>query len=203
MPSRETIAMLRFPLLILLVALLVAAAAVFTSLQSRTSQSVVYGSASATLAQARSKLQSAQAEEKNLQAYAGSFKGLAARGLFTEEKRLDWLEHMKRLAAEHHLIALEYHLDPQRSLSPGASAAAPNIDVLASPLRLKISLLHEEDLLNFLNALRNLPQGFYSVDKCAVQKASADSARDGANLTAECAMEWISFKPKKAQFNAS
>ena len=200
MPQRETIMMLRIPLLILLVALAIAAITVFASLQFKSSQSLIHGSASAELAQARNKLQAAQMEEKNLQAFSANFRELSSRGLFSDEKRLDWFEHIKRLATEHHIITLEFGLEPQHALPP--NGAAPNIEVLASPLHLKMALVHEEDLLNFLNALRNQPKGFYSAKNCSLKRAVTDTRSEGANIEADCTLDWMSFKPKNPIFRA-
>jgi autotransporter translocation and assembly factor TamB len=198
MPTRETITMLRIPLLVLLVTLLVAAAAVFASLQYRQSQSVIFNSANASLIQARSKLQTTQSEEKSLQAYTKNYRQLAARGLFSEQKRLDWFENIKLLSQTHRLVALDYDLGPQRSQTSN-TPSAPNIEILSSPLRMKIAAAHEEDLFHFLNALRTLPQGFYNIDNCDIRR----SERDGANITADCAMEWMTLKAKKMRSNAS
>jgi hypothetical protein len=202
MLNRETTMMLRWPLCVLLVALLAAAAAITASWQYKQSQSILNNQANASIAQARVKLKNTQVEEKNLQTYSTIFNQLSSRGLFSEEKRLDWLENLKQLAAEHHFITLEFDLEAQRTL-PAAATSMPNIDVLASPLQMKISAWHEEDLLNFFNALRNQPKGFYHIDRCNIKRADIDSGQSGANISADCSMEWISFKPKKTNFNAS
>jgi hypothetical protein len=201
MPTRETITMLRIPLLVLLFTLLVAAAAVFASLQYRESQSLVFNSANASLVQARSKLATSQMEEKNLRAYGDNFRVLVKRGLFSEQKRLDWFENLKRLSLEHYLISLEYDLAPQRSLT-AATPPAPNIELLASPLKLKIIAAHEEDLFHFLNAMRKLPQGFYAVDACNIKRVETNSRSD-LSISADCNMEWLTFKSKKLPANAS
>ncbi len=198
MPSRETISLLRVPLLVLLVALLLAASAIFASLQFRSSQSVIYNSANASLIQVRSKLQTTQMEERSLQTYTTKFHALAARGLFNEQKRLDWLENLKRLSIDHHLIELEFDLRAERTLS-AAAPSAPNIEILSSPLQLKMSLGHEEDLFNFLNAIRTLPQGFYSVENCDIKRKEITSQADAANIQADCNLEWLTFKAKKAR----
>jgi hypothetical protein len=202
MPPRETITLLRIPLLALLVTLLVAAAAVFASLQYREGQSLAYNSAYASLVQARSKLQTTQTEEKNLQTYAGNFRALAQRGLFSEQKRLDWFEDIKKLTVEHRLISLEYDLAPQRTLT-AAAPAAPNIEIVSSPLRLKIAAAHDEDLFHFLNALRTLPQGFYTIDVCNIRRAETDGRAADLNVDADCNMEWLTFKTKKNSGDAS
>jgi hypothetical protein len=198
MPTRETITMLRIPLLVLLVTLLVAAAAVFASLQYRQSQSVIYNSATASLVQARSKLQTTQGEEKSLQTYSKNYRELTSRGLFGEQKRLDWFENIKRLSETHRLVSIEYDLGPQRTQT-SAAPAAPNIEILSSPLRMKIAATHEEDLFHFLNALRTLPQGFYTINNCDIKRNEGNSV----NITADCAMEWLTFKAKKTRSNAS
>ncbi|MGB8337302.1 MAG: hypothetical protein WCD07_10030 [Burkholderiales bacterium] len=202
MPTRETITMLRIPLLVLLLTLLLAAAVVFASLQYRSSQSVIYNGASASLVQARSKLQTTKMEENNLQIYSKNYRELASRGLFSEQKRLDWLENVKRLTDEHRLIKLEYDLGPQRTLT-AAAQSAPNIEILSSPLRVKIAAAHEEDLFNFLNALRKLQQGFYTIKNCDINRAEARIQIDEANLVADCSMEWLTFRAKKARSNTS
>jgi hypothetical protein len=202
MPSRETITMLRMPLLVLLFTLLVAATAVLASLQYRESQTLVYNSANASLVQARSKLMTSQTDEKNLRAYGNNFRALVNRGLFNEQQRLNWFENLKQLSLEHRLISLEYDLAPQRSLST-ATPPAPNIEILASPLKLKVIAAHEEDLFHFLNAIRKLPQGFYTIDACNINRAASTSRPTDLSISADCHMEWLTFKAKKLPASAS
>ncbi len=202
MPSRETISLLRVPLLVLLVVLLLAAAAIFASLQFRSSQSVIYNGAYASLVQARSKLHTTQMEEKSLQTYTKEFHALTTRGLFDQQKRLDWLENLKRLSLEHHLIAMEFDLQSERTLT-ATTPSAPNIDILSSPLRLKMSFAHEEDLFHFLQAIRAVPQGFYTIENCAIKRHENTSQINSANIQADCNLEWINFKAKKPPPNTN
>ncbi|MGB8857158.1 MAG: hypothetical protein WCC58_10875 [Burkholderiales bacterium] len=202
MPTRETISMLRIPLLVLLITMLLVAAAVFASVQYRNSQSVVYNSANASLVQARSKLQTTQAEEKNLQIYSNNYRELARRGLFSEQKRLEWFENIKRLSEHHRLVTLDYDLGPQRTLS-AATPHAPNIEIISSPLRMKMTALHEEDLFNFINALRKLPQGFYHFDDCEIKRADSQNLSNGVSIRADCNMDWLTFKARKMRGDAS
>jgi hypothetical protein len=199
---RETIKMLRWPLCVLLLALFVAGAAIAASWQYKQSQSILNNQANASIAQARVKLKNTQTEEKNLQNYAAIFSQLTARGLFSEEKRLDWLESLKQLASDNHFVSLEFDLEAQRSL-PAAATPMPNIEVLASPLRMKIEAVHEEDLLHFFNALGKQQKGFYSMDHCNIKRTDGDAAQSASYVSADCSMQWISFKPKKTKFNAS
>jgi hypothetical protein len=63
--------------------------------------------------------------------------------------------------------------------------------------------VHEEDLFHFLNAMRKLPQGFYTTDACNIKRNDTSGPSTDLSISADCTMEWLTLKPKKMLGNAS
>ena len=150
------------------------------------------------LAEARSRLDAAQRERDSLHESAGVFRGLVERGLLDAERRLDLVERVNALRARHQLIALDYEIAPQRALELAGGRAFAAVDVLASRVKLRMRALHEGDVLGFMQELAASERGFYPVDRChmrRVEVASPDILQP--RIEAECALEWITLRPKR------
>lgn len=151
------------------------------------------------LEQARSKLETARRERDNLRESADIFRALVDRGLLQGERRLDMVELMNGLRAQHQIFALDYDIAPQRPLQFAGGRVFPAVDVLASRVRLRMRALHEGDVLGFVEALAASRQGFFPLDRCAMRRIDSSSADAiQPRVEAECAFEWVTLKEKNA-----
>jgi hypothetical protein len=57
-----------------------------------------------------------------------------------------------------------------------------------------LRLLHEEDLLNFINRLQREAKAMILVRGCKLIRSPAANSASGAQLNAECTMEWITLR---------
>jgi hypothetical protein len=73
-----------------------------------------------------------------------------------------------------------------------------SVDVLASRVKLKARALHEGDLIGFVDGLARTAQGFYPVDRCLVRRMEAPAETLQPRVEAECTLEWITLKEKRA-----
>jgi hypothetical protein len=74
-----------------------------------------------------------------------------------------------------------------------------------SVMKIRLPLLHEGDLLRFLDTLKRQQVGLFLVDQCALDRVNqaGGSPRYQPNLVAECTLTWITLpedggKDKKA-----
>ena len=68
-------------------------------------------------------------------------------------------------------------------------------------MQMRMKLLHEEDLLNFLADLRASAQAYLRVRRCDVErlpKAAGESRGIPPQLGADCTIDWITIREKKA-----
>jgi hypothetical protein len=154
--------------------------------------------ASKRLAEADRRLQAVQRERESLEHSAAVFRRLQARGGMQPERRLELVELMKSLRAEHRITSVDYEIAPQRPLALATGAAYAAVDVRASRVKLRLRALHEGDVLAFIEALAAAPQGFHPVDRCVMRRIEG-RADDPLHprVEAECTLEWITVVEKR------
>jgi hypothetical protein len=195
----EGLRTLRIPWLLLAVAILAAAAIIAGSrwfLGREIHEAVNSG---ARLQEARTRVEGARRERDSLQESADVFRTLVERGMLQSEHRLDLVELVNAQRARNQIFALDYEIAPQRPLKLAGGRVFAAVDVLASRVKLKIRALHEGDVLAFVDGLTSSRQGFYPVDRCTMKRleAAAPEALQ-ARVEADCTMEWITLKEKRA-----
>lgn len=132
----------------------VGAGIVFTSTQQLQAEKKSHASAQARRAEQQNRLAHARDEEQEIKQKIARYNTLAARGIIGDEKRLDWVEHIRRIRAERRLYDIEYEIAPQQPIEAAIlPAAAGRFEFRSSGMRMKLPLLHENDLLDFLDDL--------------------------------------------------
>lgn len=193
---------IRLNLAALLLMLGAGAASIYASLQLHAVEKKNHAAAQAKRAESQNKLVRARDEEQELKNKIARFNGLAARGIFKEEMRLDWIELIRRIKSSRKLFDIQYEITPQQAVDaatlPGIS---PNHEFLASSMHLKMKLLHEDDLLNFLADLRAEAQAYLRIRRCEVERlprATGEVTGIPPQLGADCTIEWITIREKKS-----
>lgn len=130
----------------------------------------------------------AQAETEKREAldYQAKYIRLRDQGFIGEENRLDWTEQIKILRDQLRLLPISYEISAQQPVAIEAEGVSTGDFVLrSSKMTLKMELLHEMDLLNFLGELRH--KGRYTVQSCVVERSRATTnAPLSPRLAAEC-----------------
>ena len=131
-------------------------------------------------------------EERLIADYFPRFKHLYDLGLLGSERRLSWLETLRRAGDEVGLKQVAYKLDAQREAKPDFSLNLGNYHLYASTMSLNLALLHEGDLLRLLNALDRDALGQYSLRRCVLKRSTItlDLSAESANLNADCTLDW-------------
>lgn len=176
--------------------LALALAAVGAAHQFKTRMQQSHAALQAQVAQAHARLARTQEERKNLDDYYEEYRRLVARGVIGEEQRLDWIETIDRLRGQQQLFSARYTISPQRPFQPEMPLPGGPIDLVASDMRLQLTLLHEGELARFFEALREEAKGLFLLRGCQVRRAAADPLRFGPQLEADCQLTWISLKDR-------
>lgn len=158
----------------------------------------------ARLRESAGKLKQARDEQSEIASRIGRFGELAQSGVIGEERRLEWIERIKAIRAARKLYDMQYEIVPQRPLAatvaPGESG---NFEFLASSMKLSMDLLHEEDLLNFLDDLSRTPGAFVRPESCTLERTGTSENTGkyvvGPQLRATCVVDWITIRERKDQ----
>jgi hypothetical protein len=154
---------------------------------------------SAQRAEVQTRLASANEEEREVKANLQQYQALAARGIVGEEKRLDWIDAITAIKNERRLFNISYSIEPQRDLNYPGIAPGGGVRFLVSRVKADIQLLHEEDLLNFIDDLAKRGRSYLSVRSCDIQRAERASAGTtlGPRLQAACVFDLITIRSNK------
>ena len=139
-------------------------------------------------------------EEREVKEKIDVYNRLKALNIIGDERRLEWADAVNRIRSQRELLDVRYRVERQRLLlsAPGKPG---NIDFYASAMRVELQLLHEEDLLRFLNDLRDSGNAYYSVRHCAMTRtgSAGSGATMAARLRADCNIDLITLIDRGAK----
>ncbi|WP_153132600.1 hypothetical protein [Dechloromonas hortensis] len=187
---------IRLPLLAAVLLLAIAGLIAWWSMGEAQKAEQERNSAANRKGQVEQRLRQVRIEEQELKDRAQTFQQLQASGISGEEKRLEWIEMLRATQQALRLPGMNYEFGVQVPLENVDGAAYA---WFASPMRLQLRLLHEEDLLNFLSQIEKNAKALVLVRNCKLGRignaGNPGSTRETlAQLTADCEMQWITVR---------
>jgi hypothetical protein len=200
--SRQDFKKIQWALLLLISCLLMAGLAAWFAINQQKIARQEYINRTNAEKEMTANLVRARSEEQELRDKITRFEALKKQGIVGNEQRLDWIELLNQIKNEHHLAKLDYEISPQRkaeaSLVP-EGADVGNLSIMASQMKLNLSLLHEGELIDVLDELRNQAPAWVSLRACQItrhpaQSVSGEKSSANATIDAECTLEWLTIK---------
>lgn len=145
------------------------------------------------LAEIRIKLDRVREEEQQIRRYHAKYQELIEQGIVGRENRLALIESIARIKAGRRLFEFGYQIAAQQPVQTDAALSQGEFGLHGSQMKLNLDVLHEEDWLNALNDLKEKNRSIGLLRECTVARTGNDA---GPNLKAECAMVWLSLRPK-------
>ena len=184
------------------VALALAGAACYFAADNYLQETKTVATATSTQrAEVQTRLASANEEEREIKASLQQYQALAARGMVGEEKRLDWIDTITAIKNERRLFNIGYSIEPQKPLDYPGFAPGGGVNFMVSRVAIEIQLLHEEDLLNFIDDLAKRGRSYLSVRSCDVKRMDRGSSGGGTTLAprlqAACVFDLITIRHNK------
>lgn len=195
--TRQDWPLLRGTVFFVAAVLAFALAAIGAAHQFKARMQRTYATLQAQVGKAHAQLARTQEERKTMNDYYEEYQRLVARGVIGEEQRLDWIEAIDRLRGRQRLFGARYTISPQHPFQPEIPLPGGPIDLLASDMRLQLTLLHEGELARFFEALREEAKGLFLLRGCQVRRIATSATLDfGPQLEADCQLTWISLKDR-------
>jgi hypothetical protein len=198
----QDISRLRWPLILLATAIVAGAATIMTSLHLVEAAETSYRQLAAKQGDLRTRIGRAREEEADLRDRIALFDRLRARGIIGQEERLDWVEQIAQIKTRRRLLDLQYELSPQHAVDDTLLPGGPLVgayEFMSSTMRLQMVLLHEDDLLGFLDDLRRTVHAHLLVRECVIDRSVPPQGVAGlaGQLRAMCTIEWMTLREKK------
>ena len=149
-----------------------------------------------SLTQARQKYQSSGLEKETIIQYLPVYNQLLASGFIGEEHRIEWIETLRQIHAQHKLFSIDYSIGLQENYQPSFLPNRGNFTLHRSIMSLKLDMLHEGDLLNLIDGLRTQTTP-YLVRDCEIKRpisASVNTKTIAANMQANCEIDWLTLR---------
>jgi hypothetical protein len=145
--------------------------------------------------QARERLERISEEEREVKEKIEVYRRLRDLRILGKERRLDWVDAIQRIRTSREMLDVRYVIEPQKVLVSLAGKPG-KVDFNVSTMKLELALLHEGDLLGFLDDLRDAGNAYVLVRRCSLTRSAPGGQPPGAatltpRLRAECLIDLI------------
>ena len=196
--TKDDFQRLRVCLAVFVGLILCGAASVYLTLGATDSAKRARAVARAGLDEFERKLRQVRNEEKEIREKAEIFTQIQQRGIVGEEQRLEWVELIDAIRTKERLFDIEYEIDPQRVLYADPDG---EFSFVASLMKIRLPLLHEEDLTRLIDELRRKASALIRVRNCSISRSRDAENETGAvaHLMADCRIDWITLRRSSRQ----
>ena len=194
-----TLKPLYVPLLVAVILAALGIAVVVVAKQNHDQMRLQFRQALTERQEIQSRLSRATEEEREIREKLVDYRGLLARGVIGDERRLEWVETIGQIKSDHKLFEIKYQIDPQRTLELPGIAPTADVEFRVSALKVDMQLLHEGDLLVFIDGLRRSLKSHVLVRSCTIQRMARPGQERGVapRLRADCVIDLVTIRDKK------
>lgn len=172
--------------------LLAAGALTWLSLTMKQKTDAEHLAAATRHGQSEARLRQARTEEQEIKEKGALFQHLLENGIIGEERRLDWIEMLTDVQRRLRIPGMSYEFAPQKPLSGNTGG---NHVFFVSTMKVHLNVVHEEDLLNFLEAVQQEAKAMVLTRQCNLTRRSpAEAGTTLAYLSADCELDWITAR---------
>jgi hypothetical protein len=187
---------LQWPIIGLVLAIMVVGLLVTYADEYRAENEAALQTQQNLLNQARQKFQSSGLEKETIIQYLPIYNQLLATGFVGEERRIEWIEALRQIHAQHKLFSIDYSIGLQESYNPSYLPNLGNFKLKRSVMNLKLDMLHEGDLLALLDGLHEQTTPFI-VRECEIKRpvgAVVNAKNMASNMQANCEIDWLTLR---------
>lgn len=199
--AAKDLAEMKLPFLVLVVVIAASFLLVRFSADKRLQTEMQHRIQYTALQDARSRYQRSGEERETILRYLPAYQQLENQGFVGTEQRINWLEGLRIANTQAGLFGVAYQLDAQRPFPPIGQGNPMLSHLHNSQMKLSFGLVHEGDLMRFIQALAAQQTGIFILTRCALDRvARSDSpAPKQANLAAQCDLSWLTVDPGKGK----
>jgi hypothetical protein len=194
--NRKDWSRLRNPLLGLGFVLVLVGLLAYYSSTYHSKQEAALNAQQTALNQARQKYLSSGQEREMIVKYLPIYQSLIRSGFVGEEQRIEWIEKLRQIHLQNKLFSIEYHIGQQEKVTPSYLSNLGQFTLYQSTMKLKMSLLHEGDILTLLDGLQEQTAPFI-VKECELVRpvgAKINPKILASNIESTCDLDWLTLR---------
>jgi len=148
---------------------------------------------------AQSRMRQSGDEKDTIVKYVEAYRELEKSGFAGEEQRINWLDALRNANTSAELFGVSYQIGVQHPYPNAGEFDTGSITLQESIMELDMRLMHEGDLLRFLDELRAQKVGLFDVKECTLIRTDrSDTLRNSPYLNAQCDLVWITARASAA-----
>jgi hypothetical protein len=136
-------------------------------------------------------------EQAVIQHYLPQYQTLITQGLIGKEQRGLWVNQLRQVQQSQQLFPVSYSILARQTLESNQGA----VQLYRTPMKIELDLLHEADLLRFLERLEASHVGIFALRECSINRLSPSDKLEqklAPNLHARCTRDWFTMSEKTA-----
>lgn len=135
-------------------------------------------------------------QERLIADYYPHFIELYSQGIVGRERRLDWIDALRQAGERLKIPSLRYEISAQSESKEALQVNLGRYALRASTMKLKLDMVHEEDLTRLLATLDRVAPGIFTVSECNLARKDREVriAEGAVNVTAECELIWFNLR---------
>lgn len=146
---------------------------------------------------ARQRYQSSGIEKQLMTEYLPQYQALINKGFVGEERRLAWVDELRKQHQLNKLFSIKYNIGLQEPYKPSFAGNIGEFVLNRSIMTLDLDMLHEEDILQLTEALSQKNEEVFMLRDCEITRLNAGGALSNqliANLHAKCELDWLTLR---------
>jgi len=184
--------------IIVLVVVVIAVLALFTLAQKFSSeQKNALQKQQNLLNSSRQRFQLSGIEKQTITEYLPQYQALINKGLVGEERRLEWVDELRKQHQLNKLFSIKYSIGLQEPYKPSFASNLGGFVLNRSIMTLDLDMLHEEDILQLTEALSKKDKEVFMLRDCEITRLNAGGVLSNqliANLHAKCELDWLTLR---------
>ena len=187
---------LRGSIILLVSAVIISAGSLVGSYQFSNSKNKIHKREQAKYLSARTHYHTLDEEEGLIAIYLPRYVALENAGIIGREKRLDWIESLRKSAKQSQVAKLQYDISAQKLFETKIPLDVGDYKIYASTMRLNVDLLHEGDLFTLLDNLESSITSLYGLSECDLKRKGSEISNevDAVNLSARCNLNFLTIR---------
>lgn len=192
-------ASMRLPVAVLVASIILSAVMIkFSAVQNKAADSQRRAQSTA-LKEARDRFQRSGEERNAILKYLPAYRKLQSEGLIGAEQRIEWIEALRAANKQAGLFGVNYQLEARKPFTLLGQGNPASQFLQQSQMKLSFGLVHEGDLMRFLEMLATQQSGMFFIRSCIIDRpVRIDTpAPRQPNLNAQCELSWLTIDPAK------